>query len=468
MTKTKSSSGVDMTNGSNNKENKINARNVALDIITSIFDDKAYTNIAIDKYFNSNNDISKIDRAFITRIVEGTVEHVITIDYVIDKFSKTKTKKMKKIILYILRLSVYQIKYMDKVPVSAVCNEAVKLAKKRKFNNLSGFVNGVLRNIARNMDDIEYPKENDEPIKYLSIIYSFPIWIIELWLEHYDYETVKQMCINSNKVAKTNIRCNLTRTSVRDLKKRLEDDDVNVEDGNLLDYALKINNYNNIRSLKAFSDGDFTVQDESSMLVAHLAKPDMNSFVIDVCAAPGGKTTHFAEILNDTGRVVSRDIYPKKLQLIEENVKRLQLHNVDVKEYNALEIDESLIEKADIVIADVPCSGLGIIRKKPDIKYNIKRKDISNLIDIQRNILKVVCKYVKTGGILMYSTCTVNPQENIQNVKWFIDNFPFELVGFEDVLPNTVNNNEEGYIQLLPGYYDTDGFFIAKLKRIGK
>ncbi|GMQ56896.1 16S rRNA (cytosine(967)-C(5))-methyltransferase RsmB [Vallitalea sediminicola] len=457
-----------MTNGSNNKENKINARNVALDIITSIFDDKAYTNIAIDKYFNSNNDISKIDRAFITRIVEGTVEHVITIDYVIDKFSKTKTKKMKKIILYILRLSVYQIKYMDKVPVSAVCNEAVKLAKKRKFNNLSGFVNGVLRNIARNMDDIEYPKENDEPIKYLSIIYSFPIWIIELWLEHYDYETVKQMCINSNKVAKTNIRCNLTRTSVRDLKKRLEDDDVNVEDGNLLDYALKINNYNNIRSLKAFSDGDFTVQDESSMLVAHLAKPDMNSFVIDVCAAPGGKTTHFAEILNDTGRVVSRDIYPKKLQLIEENVKRLQLHNVDVKEYNALEIDESLIEKADIVIADVPCSGLGIIRKKPDIKYNIKRKDISNLIDIQRNILKVVCKYVKTGGILMYSTCTVNPQENIQNVKWFIDNFPFELVGFEDVLPNTVNNNEEGYIQLLPGYYDTDGFFIAKLKRIGK
>ncbi|WP_273323037.1 16S rRNA (cytosine(967)-C(5))-methyltransferase RsmB [Vallitalea guaymasensis] len=467
MTKKMSSSGVDMTKVSNNKVNKINARNVALEIITSIFEDKAYTNIAIDKYFKNHNDISKIDRAFITRIVEGTVEHVITIDYIINKFSKTKTNKMKKIILYILRLSVYQIKYMDKVPVSAVCNEAVKLAKKRKFNSLSGFVNGVLRNLARNIDSIQYPDEKDEPVEYLSIVYSFPMWIVELWLKHYDYETVKNMCINSNKTVKTNIRCNLTKTNPEELKKQLQDSNVNVEEGKLLNYALKISNYNSIRGLKAFNQGKFTVQDESSMLVAQLANPKEDSLVVDVCAAPGGKTTHFAEKMNNTGRVVSRDIYPKKLQLIDENVKRLQLNNVEIKEYNALEIDSPMIEKADIVIADVPCSGLGIIRKKPDIKYNVERKDINDLIDIQRNILKVVCKYVKTGGILMYSTCTVNPEENIKNVNWFTDNFPFELVDFEDNLPDTINNNNKGYIQLLPGFYDTDGFFIAKLRRIG-
>jgi 16S rRNA (cytosine967-C5)-methyltransferase len=453
-----------MTKVNNDKTNKINARNVALEIITSIFNDKAYTNIAIDKYFKNHNNISKIDRGFITRIVEGTVEHVITIDYIIDKFSKTKTNKMKKIILYILRLSVYQIKYMDKVPVSAVCNEAVKLTKKRRLGNLSGFVNGVLRNIARNIETIEYPDEKQQPVKYLSIVYSFPIWIIELWLEHYDYDTVKRMCINSNKTAKTSIRCNLARTNPESLKKLLEDSDVVVEQGKFLDYALKISNYNNIRSLETFVNGDFTVQDESSMLVGHLAKPSENSLVIDVCAAPGGKTTHLAEIMNNTGTVISRDIYSKKLQLIEENVNRLQLSNVNIQEYNALEVDESLIEKGDVVIADVPCSGLGIIRKKPDIKYNIKREDIDSLINIQRDILKVVCKYVKPDGILMYSTCTVNPQENIRNVKWLIDNFPFELVEGEDTLLDTINTRE-GYIQLLPGFYDTDGFFIAKLRR---
>ncbi|MCT4687368.1 16S rRNA (cytosine(967)-C(5))-methyltransferase RsmB [Vallitalea sp.] len=456
-----------MTKVSNDKTNKINARNVALEIITSIFEDKAYTNIAIDKYFKNHNNISKIDRAFITRIVEGTVEHVITIDYIINRFSKTKTRKMKKIILYILRLSVYQIKYMDKVPVSAVCNEAVKLAKKRKLSGLSGFVNGVSRNIARNIDSIQYPNENNEPVKYLSIVYSFPMWIIELWLEHYDYETVKVMCINSNKAVKTNIRCNLTKTNKQELKKQLQDSNVDVEEGKLLNYAMKISNYNNIRGLEAFTQGRFTIQDESSMLVAQLADPKENNLVIDVCAAPGGKTTHFAEKMNNTGRVVSRDIYPKKLQLIDENVRRLQLYNVDIEEYNALEIDSSMIDQADIVIADVPCSGLGIIRKKPDIKYNVEKKDIDNLINIQRSILKVVCKYVKTGGILMYSTCTVNPEENIENIKWFIDNFPFELVDFKDNFPNIINNNNKGYIQLLPGFYDTDGFFIAKLKRIG-
>lgn len=456
-----------MTNINNHTTDKVNTRNIVLTLLQNIFEDKAYTNIAIDKYFSHNKDLSKQDRAFITRMVEGCVEHVMTIDYIINQFSKTKTNKMKNIILYILRLSVYQINYMDKVPVSAICNEAVKLTKKRKFHNLSGFVNGVLRNITRNIETVEFPSEDMDPMRFLSIVYSFPIWIIELWLQHYDYKTVKQICINSNKTITTNIRCNLTKTNTEALKKQLEEDGVTVETGKLLDYALKISNYDSIRGLQSFREGKFSVQDESSMLVSHLANPNKDSLIIDVCAAPGGKTTHLAELMDYTGCIISRDIYPKKLKLIEENVKRLQLNNVKIQAYNALELDESLIQKADIVIADVPCSGLGIIRKKPDIRYNITKEDICDLVEIQRNILKVVCKYVKIGGILMYSTCTVNPEENMKNVNWFIGEYPFELVEINHALPHELSRETKGCVQLLPGFNDTDGFFIAKLKRIG-
>ncbi|MCT4544233.1 MAG: 16S rRNA (cytosine(967)-C(5))-methyltransferase RsmB [Vallitalea sp.] len=457
-----------MTNLNNNVTNKVNTRNMVLNILHNIFVDKAYTNIAIDKYLNEHNYLSKKDRAFITRIVEGTVENQITIDYIINQFSKTKTSKMKNTILIILRLSVYQIKYMDKVPMSAICNEAVKLTKKRKFNNLSGFVNGVLRNIGRNVHLITFPDEKINPIEFLSVTYSFPKWLIKMWLSQYDYETVKQICENSNKTIKTNIRCNLTKTNTLDLRKELEKNNIEVENSDIFEYAFKISNYDNIRSLQSFVEGKFSVQDESSMLVGHLASVQKNDTVIDVCAAPGGKTTHVAEKLQNTGCVYSRDIYTKKLNLIKENVKRLQLNNIIVQKHSALDLDKSLKEKADIVIADVPCSGLGIIRKKPDIKYNMTKENIDSLVSLQRDILNVVYQYVKVDGILMYSTCTINPQENIDNIKWFIDKYPeFKLVDIREELPNELNSDINGCIQLLPGFNNTDGFFIAKLRRVG-
>lgn len=455
-----------MTNPTNNTVQKVNARNIVLNILKNIFEDNAYVNIALDKYFE-HNAISKVDRAFITRIVEGTVENVITIDYIINQFSKVKTNKIKKTILYILRMSIYQLKYMDKVPVSAICNEAVKLSKKRGFTKLSGFVNGVLRNIARNIDNIQYPLENEDKVGYLSVMYSFPKWIIELWLKQFDYNTVKEICINSNKSVGTCIRCNSLMTDAEILRNKLVKEGVNVEKGKLLEYALYISGYDNIRSLNAFEEGLFQVQDESSMLVSEIANPALDSLVIDVCAAPGGKTTHIAEKLNNTGQVISRDIYDKKLKLVKENVDRLKIKNVKIEKYDALDLDESLIEKADVVLLDVPCSGLGIIRKKPDIKYNLTKEDLISLQKVQRDILKIAYNYVKPGGTLVYSTCTVNDAENIENVKWFIKNFPFKLDHISDIIPKLDNEIiEEGCIQLLPGFNGTDGFFIAKLKRM--
>lgn len=456
-----------MTNQQQNTT-QVNTRNIALTILQSIFEDQAYTNIAIDQYFNRQKQLSKQDRAFITRLVEGTVEHVMTIDYIINQFSKTKTRKMKKIILYILRLAVYQIKYMDKVPISAICNEAVKLTKKRKFHQLSGFVNGVLRNITRKLDDVVYPNEDKDPLQYLSIMYSFPIWLLELWLKHYPYEVVKNMCENSNKTVDTSIRCNTTIVTVDGLKKELEAEGITVEDGYILNYAFYIKHYDNIRVIDAFKEGKFSVQDESSMLVGHLANPEAGQLIIDVCAAPGGKSTHVAELMQQTGQVISRDLYPRKLDLIEQNVKRLHLKNVEIQAYNALEIDKSLVSKADIVLVDAPCSGLGIIRKKPDIRYNIHEEGIQQLVSLQKDILKVAQQYVKPEGILMYSTCTVNPEENIDNVKWFTNNYPFDLVTIQNELPEHLEEDEKGMIQLLPGLHHTDGFFIAKLKKRAK
>lgn len=446
---------------------QVNSRNIALTILQRIFDDAAYTNVALDGYFRGHSDLSKQDRAFITRLVEGTVEHVITLDYIIDQFSKTKTKKMKKIILYILRLSVYQIKYMDKVPISAICNEAVKLAKKRKFHPLSGFVNGVLRNIVRGIDEVQYPSEED-PVTYLSIMYSFPTWLVELWLSNYPYEQVKAMCEHSNCIVDTSIRSNRLLTTPEALKKELQVEGITVKDGYILGDALHISQYDSLRTIDAFAEGKFTVQDESSMLVGHLARPEEGQLIVDVCAAPGGKTTHVAELLNQTGRVISRDIYPKKLELIEENVKRLHLKNVDIQAYNALEVDHELVEQADIVLADVPCSGLGIIRKKPDIRYNVSKEGIEELVKLQRRIITVVEQYVKPGGTLIYSTCTVNKAENIDNVNWFLEQYPYELVDISQELPEHISTDISGTLQLLPGAHHTDGFYIAKLKKRAK
>lgn len=444
---------------------QVNTRNIALTILQRIFQDQAYTHVAIDHYFKMHKGLSKQDRAFITRLVEGTVEHRITLDYIINQFSKTKTHKMKKIILYILRLAVYQIKYMDKVPISAICNEAVKLTKKRKFHPLAGFVNGVSRNIGRKLDEVVYPKEAHDPIQYLSIMYSFPEWLIGLWLKHYPYDTVKNMCENSNKTVDTTIRCNTTRTTANALKKELEAENITVVQGYLLDDALHIKDYDHLRAVQAFKEGKFSVQDESSMLVGHLASPKKGQRIMDVCAAPGGKSTHVAELMGNTGQVLARDIYPKKLELLEENVKRLHLKNVEIQAYNALEIDKDMVGQADIVLVDAPCSGLGIIRKKPDIRYNIHEADIKELVGLQKEILKVVQQYVKPEGILMYSTCTVNPEENQNNVTWFTRNYPFDLVSIQDELPEPLEEDERGMIQILPGFHHTDGFFIAKLKK---
>lgn len=444
----------------------INERELILGILLEITRDGEYAHIALRNTLSKYQYLEKRERAFITRVVEGTLEHMMEIDYIINQFSKVKVNKMKPVIRTILRSAVYQILYMDSVPNSAVCNEAVKLAAKKGFVNLKGFVNGVLRNIDRNVNDIQYPKQ-DNMVEYLSIKYSMPTWILEKWKKSYDWETIERILQGFLQEKGTIIRCNLNRISKEDLKKKLEAEGVTVTQHPYLEYALEISRYDYLGDLESFEDGDFQVQDLSSMLVAEIAAPKEGDYVIDVCAAPGGKSLHIADKLHGTGHVEARDLTDYKVDLIWDNIERSQMKNVEAVRHDALVYDEDSKEKADIVIADLPCSGLGVIGKKADIKYKMTEEIQRELAKLQKNILQIVHRYVKPGGTLVYSTCTINEEENMENVRWFLQQNPeFESVSVEQVLCEELKKSvKEGCLQLLPGIHESDGFFIAAFRK---
>lgn len=442
-------------------------RELALDILLDIDKKKNLSHLVLSDTLRNYQFMEKKDRAFLTRLCQGTLENQIQIDYIIDQFSKVKIHKCKPVIRAVLRMGVYQLKFMDQVPDSAVCNEAVKLTKKRGFRNLTGFVNGVLRNIARNLDQVIYPDQEKEPVRYLSVWYSMPEWLVKEFLSEYDKTTVEKMLESFLEVKETSIRAQLTNGTMEELRRSLEAQQVVVGKGAFMKEAFRISGYNYLEDLDAFCEGKFQVQDEGSMLVAQLADPKEGMLVIDVCSAPGGKSLHMADRMKGTGRIIARDLTEYKAELIQENVDRLKCTNVKVQVADARTLDEELIGKADIVIADLPCSGLGIMGRKRDIKYNATKDGILELSKLQKQILSVVIQYLKPNGILMYSTCTIRKEENIENVQWMSKNLDMELVGFEELMPDqlTVETAEEGYIQLLPGVHPCDGFFIAKLRR---
>ena len=443
----------------------INEREIVLEVLLEITEHGMYSHIVLRDVLNKYQYLEKKERSFITRVTEGTLEHMMEIDYILDQFSKVKVKKMKPVIRNIMRSAVYQMKYMDSVPVSAACNEAVKLAVRKGFGSLRGFVNGVLRNVARNLDRIEYPTE---PLKRLSIQYSMPEWILNLWLKAYDSDIVEQMLQAFQRETPLTIRCNLRMVTPKQLKEHLEAEGVTVKVHPYLEYAFHISGFDYLGDLESFQNGEFSVQDISSMLVSELAGPKEGDYVIDVCAAPGGKSLHMAEKLNGSGHVEARDLTEYKVGLIQENIERTNLSNVEAVQQDALIFDETSVGKADIVLADLPCSGLGVLAKKTDLKYKATKEGADSLAKLQREMLKNVQAYVKDEGKLVYSTCTINPAENMDNVHWFLNEYPeFELIDIHGSLCEELQKDvkENGCIQLLPGVHQSDGFFLACMKK---
>ena len=443
----------------------INEREIVLEVLLEITEHGMYSHIVLRDVLNKYQYLEKKERSFITRVTEGTLEHMMEIDYILDQFSKVKVKKMKPVIRNIMRSAVYQMKYMDSVPVSAACNEAVKLAVRKGFGSLRGFVNGVLRNVARNLDQIEYPTE---PLKRLSIQYSMPEWILNLWLKAYDSDVVEQMLQAFQRETPLTIRCNLRMVTPKQLKEHLEAEGVTVKVHPYLEYAFHISGFDYLGDLESFQNGEFSVQDISSMLVSELAGPKEGDYVIEVCAAPGGKSLHMAEKLNGRGHVEARDLTEYNVGLIQENIERTGLSNVEAVQQDALIFDETSVGKADIVLADLPCSGLGVLAKKTDLKYKATKEGADSLAKLQREMLKNVQAYVKDEGKLVYSTCTINPAENMDNVHWFLNEYPeFELIDIHGSLCEELQKDvkENGCIQLLPGVHQSDGFFLACMKK---
>ena len=443
----------------------INEREIVLEVLLEITEHGMYSHIVLRDVLNKYQYLEKKERSFITRVTEGTLEHMMEIDYILDQFSKVKVKKMKPVIRNIMRSAVYQMKYMDSVPVSAACNEAVKLAVRKGFGSLRGFVNGVLRNVARNLDQIAYPTE---PRQRLSIQYSMPEWILNLWLKAYDSDIVEQMLQAFQRETPLTIRCNLRMVTPKQLKEHLEAEGVTVKVHPYLEYAFHISGFDYLGDLESFQNGEFSVQDISSMLVSELADPKEGDYVIDVCAAPGGKSLHMAEKLNGSGHVEARDLTEYKVGLIQENIERTGLSNVEAVQQDALTFDETSVGKADIVLADLPCSGFGVLAKKTDLKYKATKEGTDSLAKLQREMLKNVQAYVKDEGKLVYSTCTINPAENMDNVHWFLNQYPeFELIDIHGLLCEELQKDvkENGCIQLLPGVHQSDGFFLACMKK---
>lgn len=454
----------------------INVRELALETLTDVDRERRTASEAMNLMLRNYQYMNKQERSFYTRLCNGTLENRIQLDYKLDCVSNTPVRKCKPYIRNILRMSAYQILFLDRVPDAAACNEAVMLTKKKGFRQLTGFVNGVLRNLIRSRDGIRLPDREDDLIKALSVQYSMPEWLVDKMCSWYSPEIAEKSMQAFLQEPPLTVRINLARTTKQEVRDSLLAAGVKVKDGYYTENTLQITGYNYLNRIRAFREGMFTVQDESSVLQGYLVRPKAGDRILDICAAPGGKSMQAAEklLLAGAGDVVARDISEAKVERIRENLERMQYSNIRTQVWDALVLDEAMVGRADYVLADLPCSGLGVIGRKQDIKYRILQEQLSELSGLQRSILKQAVAYVKPGGTLIYSTCTINPEENERQAEWLQSQYALEALNLQTLLPKQLTEEvqaqpgtdlERGYITLIPGLQRCDGFFMAAFRK---
>lgn len=439
----------------------MNAREVALKIINDVTTNNAYANIALTRELNKHR-LTDQDRRFVTELVYGTVKAGNTLDYIVSQYINRPMKKVPQIIQDILRMGVYQIFFLSKVPVSAACNQAVELTKKYGHAGTVKFVNAVLRNAGRNPEKVVYPDVNTKPVEYLSLRYMHPEWIVSRWLNRFGLKDTESLCQINNLTPPLSIRTNTLKITRESLIKVLEEETVVCEPSKLTPEGIICHQYPSLGTLSSLLQGLFQVQDESSMLVAHILNPQPGEFIIDACGAPGGKSTHIAALMQNKGVVISTDIYDHKLALTRENAERLGIRIIETLAIDATTINNHYSLKADKVLVDAPCSGLGVLRRKPDSRWRKTESMISDLPKLQKAILNSAAGCVKPGGTLVYSTCTTEPEENQNVINDFLSNqSDFQLDDISHCIPG--RNQSSKMIQLLPHVDNVDGFFIARL-----
>lgn len=444
------------------------ARESALKIIQRTIRQGGYPNILLGNAL-SDSHFSAEDRALVTRLVYGVLENKAYLDWVIQNYSRVRESRISPWVYDILRLSVFQLLFMERIPSFAVVNEGVELTKNYAGKKAAGFVNAVLRSIVRDPNKTQLPAKESDPALYVSIKYSHPKWMVEDWIKRFGEEFTEDLCKANNETPGMTIRVNTLKTSRKELADTLQQRGFKVQNGRYSDAALVVEDGAGIFETNAYREGLFYVQDESSMLAVEVLDPKPGKLVVDVCSAPGGKATYAAQLMKDQGRIIARDISGSKLALVEENCKRFGVACVETQVFDALEADPSMEGKADYVLVDAPCSGFGIIRRKPDIKWKKEREHYKTLAQMQGKILRNAAALLKAGGFLVYSTCTIMPEENQDVVKGFLkDNLHFRLCDFSTLLPESLagEDAEKGYLQLFPNIHGTDGFFISKMERV--
>jgi 16S rRNA (cytosine967-C5)-methyltransferase len=454
-------------------------RETILTILVKIDSKQGYINILLSKSLDKK-EISTRDAAFITEITYGVVRNRNKLDWALSQFSTKPMSETPVLIRNILRMGVYQLLFLDKVPDYAVCNESVQLAKKYGNPGIAKFVNGVLRNIIRNRENIRWPEKEKGTALYISTIYSHPLQIVERWLKRFGFADTVKICEANNKIPTLVIRTNTLKLSRSDLKGILEKENISVREGLFTEEALQVKGLPNVTKFPAYREGLFQIQDEASILVSHLLDPSPGELVIDICSAPGGKTTHLAQLMANKGDILAMDSSKSRLIMVKSNCRRLGIDIVKTRHNNGVILAEKYLKAADKVLVDAPCTGVGVIRRKPDLRwqdYNAKR--FKKLTKLQREILNTASCYLKIGGKLVYSTCSTEPEENEEIVSKFLEehpNFKLEdLGGFlkERKLEAYVSgqHKKRKFIQIYPGLsnldFDLDGFFMAKMIRKG-
>ncbi|AGL02241.1 16S rRNA (cytosine(967)-C(5))-methyltransferase RsmB [Desulfoscipio gibsoniae] len=447
---------------------KISARETALKVLLAVEEREAYANLALGAVLDKMNP-GKLDRAFITELVYGTLRTQNTLDWALSRYLRRSLPELTAAVRNILRLGTYQILFMDRVPDSAAVNESAILARRHGHEGIVKFVNGVLRNLVRGKKQLNYPDPNEDPVQYIALRHSHPAWLVRRWLNDFGFAETEALCAANNQPAPNTVRVNTLKTSAAELIEKLATLGVKATRGQYAVDCLQLQGFVSLGGLAPFKEGLLQAQDESSILVGQAVRPAPGSRVLDVASAPGGKATHLAQLMQNQGVIMALDVHEHKIKLIEENCRRLGVQIVQPVLADARQIPEKYTGWADYVLVDAPCSGLGVLRRRPDARWRKGEEQLAALAELQAQILESAAAVLKPGGVLVYSTCTITCEENLGQVKSFLHKHAdFQWESLAELLPDSLDYTAtmgRGYLQLLPHIHGLDGFFIARLRK---
>lgn len=441
------------------------ARDVALKVILRVHRTGSYAHILLSKLLERSA-LDSRNKALVTELVYGTLRTEGTLDWVLSQYAVRPLQEISPEILDILRLGTYQLLYTKKIPAHAATNESVELAKRYAGSGMANFVNALLRRVIREKDKLPWPSLGEDSISHISLVYFHPRWLVEMWMEELGQKDTIALCKANNARLPVVLRANTLKITPSGLKKKLEERGLKVTTTLFAPEGLAVERGGAISEFPEFKEGLFQVQDESSMLASYVVDPKPGEVILDLCAAPGGKTTHLAALMKNEGRIIAVDLHAHRLRLIEENCRRLGVNIVEAKRGNSTRVQDFMFEPVDRVLLDAPCSGLGTLARRPDSRWRKSLQTIKQLAALQDKLLASASSFVKPGGVLVYATCTISKLENQGIVNNFIARHQdFSWDKATDYTPGNISTDDTTWLQLLPHIHKTQGFFIARFRR---